>query len=177
MAERQSYLANISAADASLRVFEVSDAKRRLERHACLLFAVGNGGTLLSKTDESQATLTGHGKSVTSVAFSPDGKQIVSASGDRTVRVWDAESREPLRTLVGHDESVQSGCRQPGRRPDRLRIVGRDGESLGRVLRRSRGDAGRPRSPGQFDRLHAGGKPHRHGLRRQDRPGLGRDDG
>ena len=29
-----------------------------------------------------------HSKSVTSVAFSPDGKSIVSGSSDRTLKVW-----------------------------------------------------------------------------------------
>ena len=33
----------------------------------------------------------GHGSLyVTSVAFSPDGKSIVSGSGDKTIKVWDA---------------------------------------------------------------------------------------
>src|SRR4051812_33480143 len=35
-------------------------------------------------------TLEGHTNTVTSVAFSPDGKQIVSGSRDTTVRRWDA---------------------------------------------------------------------------------------
>ena len=33
-------------------------------------------------------TLEGHGGWVTSVCFSPDGKQLASGSWDETVRVW-----------------------------------------------------------------------------------------
>jgi len=40
-------------------------------------------------------TLKGHSGvfgSVTSVSFSPDGKRIVSGSGDKTVKIWDISS-------------------------------------------------------------------------------------
>ena len=37
-------------------------------------------------------TLKGHGKLVISVSFRPDGKRIVSGSGDNTLKVWDISS-------------------------------------------------------------------------------------
>ena len=40
--------------------------------------------------DEQECTLTGHSFRVTSVAYSPDGKHVVSGSFDNTVKVWDA---------------------------------------------------------------------------------------
>ncbi|KAF2398628.1 hypothetical protein EJ06DRAFT_522884 [Trichodelitschia bisporula] len=51
-------------------------------------------------------TLEGHSSWVLAVAFSPDGKQLVSASHDGTVRLWDAGSGMALQTLEGHSSGV-----------------------------------------------------------------------
>jgi len=53
--------------------------------------------------------LKGHGAWVTSVAFSPDGRHIVSGSWDHTVRVWDAwTGQSVMKPLVGHEGIVES---------------------------------------------------------------------
>ena len=53
-------------------------------------------------------TLEGYTDSVSSVAFSPDSKQVVSGSGDETVRLWDTATGALLQTLKGHTGSVTS---------------------------------------------------------------------
>jgi WD40 repeat protein len=53
--------------------------------------------------------LEGHTGWVWSVAFSPDGKHIVSGSSDHTLRIWDTQSGTAVgESLEGHTGSVQS---------------------------------------------------------------------
>jgi WD40 repeat protein len=58
-------------------------------------------------------TLEGHTGWVDSVAFSPDGKQVVSGSHDETVRLWDVATGASLQTLEGHPGSVNSVAFSP----------------------------------------------------------------
>jgi WD40 repeat protein len=64
-------------------------------------------------------TLTGHSNWVTGCAISADGKRAVSASRDKTVKVWDLESGREVFTLTGHSDLV-NGCAISG---DGRRVV------------------------------------------------------
>ena len=44
----------------------------------------------------------GHSYSVRSVAYSPDGKHLVSGSADATVKIWDSTTGKVVRVLVCH---------------------------------------------------------------------------
>ncbi|NTU41812.1 MAG: NACHT domain-containing protein [Nitrospirales bacterium] len=50
----------------------------------------------------------GHSSSVTSVAFSPDGKILVTGSWDKTARLWDVASGREIKTIQAHSGSVTS---------------------------------------------------------------------
>jgi predicted NACHT family NTPase len=79
--------------------------------------------------------LEGHTGLVRSAEFSPDGQCIVTASSDRTARVWNASSGQPLATLQGHTDIVSSAVFSP----DGRRIVSASWDSTARVWNASDG--------------------------------------
>ena len=70
----------------------------------------GNGKILiLDATTGSQiAVLSGHTNIVQSVAFSSDGRSLVSGSNDKTVKLWDMQTGGVVKTFYGHTDDVWS---------------------------------------------------------------------
>ena len=47
--------------------------------------------------------LNGHTESVYAVAYSPDGKYLVTGGFDKTVRIWDRATGQTIRTIADVD--------------------------------------------------------------------------
>ncbi len=54
----------------------------------------------------------GHSNSITAVAFSPDGRYVLT-TGDTTARLWEPLSGRELRTFAGHTKAVTSAAFAP----------------------------------------------------------------
>jgi WD40 repeat protein len=63
---------------------------------------------IAANSERQRMVLTGHGNKAVYAAFSPDGARIITASLDKTARVWSATTGTLLMTLRGHSEQVDS---------------------------------------------------------------------
>ena len=83
--------------------------------------------TLTAAGGALQRTLANHASSVTTVALTPDGKQVISGSDDQTIKIWHLETGEELKTLKGHTDWVRTVAVTP----DGTRIIsGSDDQTI-----------------------------------------------
>ena len=80
---------------------------------------VGAVGEVVSRVVGFCGVLVGHGSTVWSAGFSPDGTKVVSGSSDKTLRLWNVATGECEQTLAGHSAGVSSA----GFSPDGTKVV------------------------------------------------------
>jgi beta-lactam-binding protein with PASTA domain len=64
-------------------------------------------------TGKGRGDCIGHTSHVKSVAFSPDGKKVLTGSFDKTARLWDASSGVSIATFSGHTGEVYAAVFTP----------------------------------------------------------------
>ena len=79
-------------------------------------------------TGQEIASLKGHGRAVTKVAFSRDGKLVATSSNDNVITIWDIASQHELKSLTGHSASIESMDFSPDNRL--LASAGEDGATF-----------------------------------------------
>lgn len=72
--------------------------------------AIGCGSevVLSDATGHTLHRLPGHSGTVTAIVFDPTGKFFASGSTDKTIRVWDATTRESVTVLTGHTDTIET---------------------------------------------------------------------
>ncbi len=81
------------------------------------------------------AELQGHTGTVQSVAFSPDGKLVVTGSEDKTARIWEAATGKEVAKLRGHSDLVHDAAFSP----DGRLVVTASGDGRARLWQASTG--------------------------------------
>ena len=116
-----------------------------------------------------------HQGEVLAAAFSPDGSRVVTASDDRTARVWDARTGKPLTEPLAHQGTVRAAAFSP----DGARVVTASDDKTARVWDARTGKPAHQAPRASRQGPSGGVQPRRrargHRERRQDRAGVGRD--
>ena len=74
-----------------------------------LVLLMGTAGAQTADKPQLMLDTGGHMALIRGIAFTPDGRQLVSASDDKTIRVWDLASGKTVRTIRGESAPGQAG--------------------------------------------------------------------
>ena len=124
---------------------------------------------------KERIVLKGHKGLLWSASFAPDGRRIVTASEDNTARVWNAENGDQLAILRGHTEPVRVASFSP----DGRQLITASTDKTARLWNAETGQQSAVLEHDGVVRSAAfssDGRARCDGVRRQDRPRLGRPD-
>ena len=128
--------------DRTLRLWDVADGRERLRlgdatyEIGCLAVAPVTGRALAGqgvrvrvwdRDGRELFRLTGHADAVRAISVSPDGRFALTASEDRTARLWDVQAGYEMQRLVGHRAGVTSAALSPD---GRLAVTGGRDQTL-----------------------------------------------
>jgi WD40 repeat protein len=110
---------------------------------------------------------------VNSAAFSPDGLRIVTASADKTARVWDSETGKAIGApLEGHDSPVYDAAFSP----DGRRIITASADKTARIWDAATGQPIGEPLKGHEGAVYSAGFSPDNRICRQNGADLGRRD-
>jgi WD40 repeat protein len=84
-----------------------------------------------------RAVMPGHRDAITSLDLSPDGERVITASSDRTARIFDSARGRPLQVLRGHGRRVGDASFAP----DGRRVVTASADGTARIWDAASGEA------------------------------------